>query len=66
MRRWKISFNSIRRLPVELEHCAQVATLPFHHRDPFDRMLVSQTICDDMALATADRTLNAYGIDVIW
>ncbi|MEW6750622.1 MAG: hypothetical protein AB1505_06560 [Candidatus Latescibacterota bacterium] len=43
-----------------------MARLPFLHRDPFDRLLVAQALCDGMALMTADRSLAAYGVDVVW
>lgn len=58
--------NGIRWLPIEPTHCAQVSTLPFHHRDPFDRLLVAQALCEEMALATADTAMTAYDIKIIW
>jgi len=45
---------------VHLEH------LPFHHRDPFDRMLIAQAIAHDIPLITNDRELKKYPIEVIW
>ncbi len=58
--------NGIRWLAIEPAHCAQVSTLPFHHRDPFDRLLVAQALCEEMALATADTALATYGVKIIW
>jgi PIN domain nuclease of toxin-antitoxin system len=58
--------NGIRWLPIEMAHCVTVATLPFHHRDPFDRLLVAQARHEKMALLTADMTLAAYGVEVLW
>ena len=47
-------------LPVTFEHAARVATLPAHHRDPFDRLLVAQAIHETMRLLTTDVTLSRY------
>jgi PIN domain nuclease of toxin-antitoxin system len=58
--------NGIRWLPIEMAHCATVATLPFHHRDPFDRLLVAQALHEGMTLLSADATLAAYGVEVLW
>lgn len=47
-------------LPVKIDHAAYVATLPHHHRDPFDRMLVTQAILETLRLLTADEFLSRY------
>lgn len=52
-------------LAVSSHHAAQVTLLPMHHRDPFDRLLVSQSLCESMSLLTDDRVLAAYGPTVI-
>jgi PIN domain nuclease of toxin-antitoxin system len=43
-----------------------VATLPLHHRDPFDRLLVAQAITEGATVLTADVAFTAYDVDVIW
>ncbi len=48
-------------LPVTGEHAAQVALLPRHHRDPFDRLLVAQSIVETLVLLTTDAQLAPYG-----
>ena len=53
-------------LPVTLTHADQLATLPQHHRDPFDRMLVAQARCEHATLVTHDRLLEPYGLPVVW
>lgn len=53
-------------LPISHDHCARVADLPLHHRDPFDRMLVIQAQRERAPLLTADPKLNAYDVDVVW
>jgi PIN domain nuclease of toxin-antitoxin system len=52
-------------LPIEVEHIRAVRDLPFHHRDPFDRMLVAQALVEGLALVTRDRQLAAYGVRVL-
>lgn len=53
-------------MPITSEHAERVEHLPWHHRDPFDRLLVAQATLEDHALVSADPRLAAYGIDVIW
>ena len=52
------------RLDVRAAHASVLATLPLHHRDPFDRMLVAQASAEGMRLLTADRRLASYGAAV--
>ena len=62
----EMKVNGIACLPIEPEHCCRVERLPFHHRDPFDRMLVAQVLEEKMRLVTRDRALTRYGIDCSW
>jgi PIN domain nuclease of toxin-antitoxin system len=48
-------------LPLMASHTRQVGLLPWHHRDPFDRMLVAQALAEKLVLLTADEALAAYG-----
>jgi PIN domain nuclease of toxin-antitoxin system len=43
-----------------------VAALPFHHRDPFDRLLVAQALEDGLAIVTADSVFAKYGVKRVW
>ena len=58
--------TGVRLLPISLAHVARVAMLPFHHRDPFDRMLVAQSLTENMAIVSADAVLDAYGVTRLW
>jgi len=58
--------NTIQWLPIEMTHCAEVTELPFHHRDPFDRMLIAQAIVEEMKLLSRDSPLSNYAIELIW
>ena len=53
-------------LPVTALHAEAVERLPWHHRDPFDRMLVAQALVEDCVLVSADSRLRAYDVDVLW
>lgn len=53
-------------LPISHSHSLQVAGLPLHHRDPFDRMLVAQVQCDGLTLLTADPLLRQYDVPIEW
>ena len=53
-------------LPVGLDHAAAVEQLPWHHRDPFDRLLIAQATVERAALVSADQALGAYGVRVVW
>jgi PIN domain nuclease of toxin-antitoxin system len=62
----QLAANSFQPLPIELRHCARVAALPFHHRDPIDRMLVAQALEDELAVVTADPVFARYGVKRVW
>jgi PIN domain nuclease of toxin-antitoxin system len=51
-------------LPLTSAHATELATLPAHHTDPFDRMLIAQARVERITLITADRALSAYGAAV--
>lgn len=53
-------------LSVTLHHAAAVETLPWLHRDPFDRLLVAQALAEDAAILSRDEPLGRYGVSVIW
>jgi PIN domain nuclease of toxin-antitoxin system len=52
--------NGLQLLPIELPHVLALAALPLHHKDPFDRMLIAQSMVEDLTLITADDKLAAY------
>jgi PIN domain nuclease of toxin-antitoxin system len=52
-------------LPIEHDHALKVATLPAHHRDPFDRILVAQAQIEELSILTGDRAIARYDITVI-
>lgn len=50
---------------VEHRHALHVASLPHHHRDPFDRLLIAQAHLDGLSLLTTDPELEPYGVDIV-
>lgn len=62
----RVEALSMTMLPVYASHALRVASLPNHHGDPFDRVLVAQCQIEKLALMTADEALVEYDIDVIW
>jgi len=53
-------------LQPEFEDFADVETLPLHHRDPFDRLLVVQARRSNLPIVSADRCFEAYGVERVW
>ena len=58
--------NRITLFPIDPRHLRGVAVLPFHHRDPFDRLLISQALAEGIPLLSRDEQLDAYGVERIW
>lgn len=57
----KVSDESFESLPLTAAHARQIGSLPWHHRDPFDRILVAQAKSDNLILLTADNHITQYG-----
>lgn len=62
----ELAGNRLELLAILPSHAARVAALPRHHRDPFDRLLVAQALCENLPLLSADAALDAYGIRRVW
>ena len=62
----QLEINGFSLLPVSLEAAAAVADLPFHHRDPFDRLLAAQARRERIAIVSADPVFTKYGVRRIW
>lgn len=58
--------NGLQILNIEPVHIYQLQTLPFHHNDPFDRMILAQAQVENLQLVSADSAFDFYGIDVLW
>jgi len=62
----QLAINGIGILNITMEHTAAIANLPFHHRDPFDRLLAVQSKIENMPLVSADPLSDMYGINRVW
>ena len=58
--------NSFQPLPITLTHSAKVQSLSNHHRDPFDQMLVAQSMVEEMPVISVDRMIGTYDVKVVW
>jgi PIN domain nuclease of toxin-antitoxin system len=61
-----IDENGFAMLPVSRKHIKCVETLPFHHRDPFDRIIVATAISESMGMITADANIRLYEVVCVW
>ena len=62
----QLEINGFELLPVKVEHTSLVTTLPFHHRDPFDRLLIAQGIVEDFVIVTRDTEFSDYPVKLLW
>jgi len=62
----QLTVNDLQLLPITLAHTARVASLPFHHRDPFDRMLIAQALEEGVYIVGNDGAFDAYGVTRKW
>jgi len=61
-----IADNSLTILPIEVVHCAELISLPFHHRDPFDRVMIAQSIIERVPVVTSDDQFEKYPVTRLW
>ena len=62
----KAAENRIEVLPIKLDHVLRIESLEEHHRDPFDRILIAQSIEEKLPLVTSDPHFERYPIELIW
>ena len=58
--------NSFELIPVRFEHTKELITMPFHHKDPFDRLIIAQSIIEKMPVVSRDNSFKHYHVDQIW
>ncbi len=58
--------NGFEFLPLSFEHCEQYQSLPLHHRDPFDRILIVQAQVENLTIVSRDPNFPIYGVPVLW
>lgn len=62
----EMSRNGIKRIHLEPAHCDEITRLPWHHRDPFDRLLIAQARLEKCSLFSADASITNYEVDRTW
>jgi PIN domain nuclease of toxin-antitoxin system len=62
----QIQFNELEILPIKVAHAAAILTLPFHHKDPFDRLLVAQALTEKIPIISVDAVLDNYAVTRYW
>lgn len=62
----QVAANSFQVLPVHLSHALRTYSLPDHHKDPFDRLLIAQAAIEELTLVSADPKLADYKVRIVW
>ena len=62
----QLEVNGFEMVPVKTAHLSNLISLPFHHRDPFDRLLIAQTVAENMQIVSVDRVFDSYNISRHW
>lgn len=62
----KLQENSIQQLGIDFRHVTRVTDLPYHHRDHFDRLLISQALEEKMPILSSDTAFDKYGVERLW
>lgn len=62
----KLAENRIETLPINLDHVLKIEKLAMHHRDPFDRILIAQSVVENWPIVSADPVFERYPVKVIW
>lgn len=58
--------NGFELLPITIQHTRSLITLPMHHRDPFDRLLIAQSVTEQLLFITADTNIHLYDVNWAW
>lgn len=58
--------NGLQLLPIDLRHILALEALPYHHKDPFDRLLIAQSIAENLVCVSADSVFQQYAIPLLW
>ncbi|HEY5314593.1 MAG TPA: type II toxin-antitoxin system VapC family toxin [Pirellulales bacterium] len=62
----QIAVNDFRIVPIEPKHTALLTTMPLHHKDPFDRLILAQALAEDIPIIGIDPQFDAYGVKRLW
>ena len=62
----QLESNNIEILEISVDHLKVVCKLPFHHRDPFDRLIIAQALAEKWSVISADAVFDSYAVSRIW
>lgn len=62
----EVTNNDVSILQINPQHAQILTSLPFHHRDPFDRLLIAQAMVEQLAVISKDEKFDAYGVQRLW
>lgn len=62
----RVALNGFQVLPIHLSHALYIYSLPLHHKDPFDRILVAQSQLENLPLLTTDPLIAQYSVQILW
>ncbi len=62
----KLKMNGVSVLPLTFAHVRRLDGMPLHHRDPFDRILIAQSLEENLPLVSADPQFEKYPVQLIW
>ena len=61
-----IQGNDFQILPIETRHTSLLTSMPMHHNDPFDRLLIAQALVEQMSIVSVDAAFDSYGVTRLW
>lgn len=62
----QLQINGFEMLEIKFDHIAKVSNLPFHHRDPFDRLLIAQGLVEQIPIISVDSVFDTYSVQRLW
>jgi PIN domain nuclease of toxin-antitoxin system len=62
----EITRGDVQLLNIQLNHLVLIETLPFHHKDPFDRLLIAQAQAENLTVVSIDTAFDPYGVNRLW
>jgi len=58
--------NNITTLPIEIRHTARLLEMPYHHKDPFDRLIIAQSLAEHLSIVSGDQRFDTCGVSRVW
>lgn len=62
----QLHLNEFSLLNISISHTARLTDLPFYHRDPFDRLIIAQSLEENLPLVSSDSMFDKYGVNRVW